>query len=78
MMLPKWIIALCLLGISAQLCANSWGKNNFSTLKEYGSAVFNSEPERVYGIGFSSKNGIIFNQYINSDERLNNALNKVE
>ena len=78
MKLPKWIIALCLLGISAQLCANSWGKNNFSTLEENGSAVFNSEPERVYGIGFSSKNGATFNQYINSDERLNNALSKVE
>ena len=78
MKLTQWIIAFCLLGISVQLCATSWGKNNFSTLKENASAVFNLVPEKVYGIGFSSQNGVSFNQYINSNQRLDHALNKVE
>ena len=64
----RWILTLCLLGVSAQVQANSWGKNNFSTLKENASAVFSSVPERVYGIGLSSQNGASFNQYINSGE----------
>ena len=74
----RWILTLCSLSISGQVQANSWGKNNFSTLKENASAVFNSVPERVYGIGFSSQNGASFDQYINSDDRLDDALNKVE
>ena len=78
MKLPQWIIALCFLGISSQLYPNSWGKNNFGSLKDSASAVFNGEPVKVYGIGFSSQNGASFNQYINSNQRLNDALNKVE
>lgn len=74
----RWILILCLLGVSAQVQANSWGKNNFSTLKENASAVFSSVPERVYGIGLSSQNGASFNQYINSGDRLDDALNDVE
>jgi|GEM_PF-2179961 len=74
----RWMLTLCFLGISAQVQANSWGKNNFSTLKENASAVFSSVPERVYGIGFSSQNGASFNQYINSGDRLDDALNEVE
>lgn len=72
------LLLLFFLRFGGDLQANSWGKKNFVSLKDSGSAVFGLKPEKVYGIGFSSQNGGSFNQYLNSDVRLNDALIKVE